>query len=312
MKKVLLLIILLTAWVAFQKLSSPRKEIRPPVNRPAIPSTQLRPSPPQEKRLQKTVSTSRPFHAKKRQAQKPQPKSPSHPLQDVFSRPSHLVYFEVRDNKAIAFGDVLLGAIDDKNLENGFYEPAQPKLWNNHEIAYTIDPNLPNPERVQEAIRYFNENTPIAFVPYNGQPNAIAFEKGEDHCYSYLGMVGGMQPISLSDQCGPGEVMHEIMHALGFIHEHSRTNRDDFVKVLWENIETRYQSQFAIAPEKWMEALRGTPFDFQSIMIYRPDSFAKNPGLTTLEARGGEVISPQKLRLSDGDIDRLVYLYGKN
>lgn len=31
-------------------------------------------------------------------------------------------------------------------------------------------------------------------------------------------------------------VVHEMLHNLGFFHEHTRVDRDDFVKVLWGNI----------------------------------------------------------------------------
>ena len=56
-------------------------------------------------------------------------------------------------------------------------------------------------------------------------------------CFSSIGRVGGRQVVSLHDNCKyRGKVVHEILHALGFFHEHSRSDRDKYIKVIWKNI----------------------------------------------------------------------------
>lgn len=58
-------------------------------------------------------------------------------------------------------------------------------------------------------------------------------------CSSYVGRNGGSQRISLVDSCVDrhGTIMHEFLHAFGFYHEQSRTDRDDWVTINWDNIE---------------------------------------------------------------------------
>ncbi|MCB0349909.1 MAG: M12 family metallopeptidase [Bdellovibrionales bacterium] len=212
------------------------------------------------------------------------------------------------EGNAIAFGDVILGRPTVELKEKGgVAAPPKVKLWETLDIPYHIVEPFPHPERVQEAFEYFNDTT-IRFVPFNGQQDAIVFQAKEGKCKSYLGRVGGHQPIWLSDNCYAPEIAHEIMHALGFIHEHSRTDRDQYIDVLWDNIEELYKTQFAIVPESLMSFHKGMPFDYNSIMIYRPDSFAKRGGLSTLKSKTNIAVAPV-MGLSKIDIERVNRVY---
>ena len=56
-------------------------------------------------------------------------------------------------------------------------------------------------------------------------------------CWGHVGMGRGKSQISVGNGCEYRHVMtHEIGHALGFFHEQSRTDRDDYVKIEWNNI----------------------------------------------------------------------------
>lgn len=64
-------------------------------------------------------------------------------------------------------------------------------------------------------------------------------------CWSDVGMIGLRQTLSLDDRCIlasiPGLIVHELMHTLGFYHEHQRPDRDEFVSIDLNNVEPSKQ-----------------------------------------------------------------------
>ncbi len=54
-----------------------------------------------------------------------------------------------------------------------------------------------------------------------------------------MGRQGGEQLVSIEAEICTfkGVVLHEIFHALGFLHEHNRPDRDDYIDILWDNVD---------------------------------------------------------------------------
>lgn len=229
---------------------------------------------------------------------------------EPYAGPMELVHFKVEDGLAVAFGDTILGKpVSNEPITQGFNKPPKPEPWKSREIPYIIHPELKNPERVQAALNHIAGKTVVTFTPCNGEKDALVFQSGKSNCKSYLGKVGGHQPILLADNCGWVEIVHEVMHAMGFVHEHSRTDRDQFVEVVWNNVQDEFKPQFAMVTEDMMEPLRGFDFDYHSVMLYPPQLFSKRSGDITLKSRGEKAVDPSVGGLSQQDADRINKLF---
>ena len=76
-------------------------------------------------------------------------------------------------------------------------------------------------------------------------------------------------------------LQHEVMHALGFYHEHQRPDRDDHIMIHEDNIYFGWMSQFTkLTPSSWVDS--GHPFELGSVMTYCSNC-AGDPAMTLLD-----------------------------
>ena len=138
-------------------------------------------------------------------------------------------------------------------------------------------------------------------------------------CWSYVGKVGGKQMVSLGKGCKTkGKATHEILHAIGFVHEHQRPGRDEFIQVIVENIDKRCGvdgissclPNFQTINPDFLN-YRGV-FDEHSVMHYDGFSFAKSPIArhpTIVNVDTLHPVQSQRLQASIFDLEKICDMY---
>ncbi|XP_051781593.1 meprin A subunit alpha isoform X3 [Erpetoichthys calabaricus] len=163
---------------------------------------------------------------------------------------------------------------------------------------------------ILQAFEMYRLKSCVDFKPYEGESTYLFFQK-LDGCWSFVGDFHEGQNVSIGERCDTRAIVeHEVLHALGFYHEQSRTDRDDYVKIWWDEILSGKEHNFDKYDDKFITDLN-TPYDYESIMHYRPLSFNKNesvPTITTAIPAFNEVIG-QRLDFSATDLLRLNRMY---
>lgn len=212
-------------------------------------------------------------------------------------------------------GDILipLQSGDGEGTRNGLL--ALSARWPHGIIPYEINGQLTQQElgNIQHAFGEYHSRTCIRFKPRTTEKNYISIVNGNTGCWSSIGRIGGKQEVNLqSPQClrTYGTPIHELMHAVGFVHEQNRYERDSYVKVLSENVKPGMMANFKKGSSSSHSAF-GVEYDYASVMHYSPTSFTRNgqPTLQALRSTSDAGLMGQRRGFSDGDVRKINAMY---
>ncbi|TRY80941.1 hypothetical protein TCAL_04726 [Tigriopus californicus] len=195
------------------------------------------------------------------------------------------------------------------------------RIWDHGVIPYEIEEgNFTGMHKAlfKRAMRHWENFTCVQFVERTEEhPNWIVFTDRPCGCCSFVGKRGnGPQAISIGKNCDKfGIVVHELGHVVGFWHEHTRPDRDEWVQIYRDSIMSGQEYNFNQLTEKEVNSM-GHKYDYDSIMHYARNTFSKGTYLDTILPRddlpeNAENLPEigQRMRLSLGDIAQTMDLY---
>jgi len=224
--------------------------------------------------------------------------------------------FTVIQGYAIAEGDMVLGRVDGKGRlrpELKYRGLGRNKVldrWTDGVVPFQFGENLSanQMEKIRAAVAHWNERTTISMIERTAD-NAgsyndyIVFITGNS-CSSWVGKTGGEQEVWVAESCTEGSIIHEIGHAIGLFHEHTRPDRNSFISVQHDNIKDSFRFNFDIT------AAGASPYgdyDYGSIMHYGEKFFSANGERTIISLQNKSI--GQRVALSNIDAASVDLMY---
>ncbi|CAB3982231.1 zinc metallo ase nas-13-like [Paramuricea clavata] len=187
--------------------------------------------------------------------------------------------------------------------------------WPDAIIPYVFDCSVLSIESAlkatKDAIKEWEDRTCVKFV--EKQPHHkvyLEFIRAAGCWATYVGYKGKKTQISIGNGCDYKHVMvHELGHVIGFWHEQSRPDRDNYITINYGNVIRSLRYNFDIVREQTNNY--GERYDFNSIMHYPFNAFAIDRRQNTIFAKDPRLQSSARpyRKLSNSDVIQTNRMY---
>lgn len=220
------------------------------------------------------------------------------------------IFVEKKDNYYVTEGDIVVPFSKGDNKGAVVIPELGGVRWPDAIVPFTLDRSLPgaNIDYIYQAMMDIEFATSIKFIEVTDtrQHEDYLYFTPSSGCASYVGRQGGVQNVWIASWCHKGSTTHEIMHALGFWHEQSRSDRDNYVQIMWNNIVEEQKHNFYQHINDGDDVYE---YDYDSIMHYGSKAFSKN-GYDTIVPYDRSKRIGNRSHMSDTDIMAINKLYG--
>ncbi|XP_040566255.1 astacin-like metalloprotease toxin 5 [Lepeophtheirus salmonis] len=127
--------------------------------------------------------------------------------------------------------------VESRNLMSGMGS-----RWPNSTVPYKIGSGLIHySSMIKSAMEHIESNSCVKFVQQSKQKTYlnIVNNKPEYECFTTIGYSTQRENflhLRLPQCLQFGIIVHELLHALGFDHEHNRYDRDEYIRIHWQNL----------------------------------------------------------------------------
>ncbi|XP_040566852.1 low choriolytic enzyme [Lepeophtheirus salmonis] len=233
---------------------------------------------------------------------------------------------------------VLVDAHDRAAMYSRNFIGGRSNRWPNGIVPYTIGSSFSSRHRqtIMDSIKHISDRTCVKFVERTNEANYVDIFTGGDGCYANLGYNSRRSRSVLHLQRNGcvhlGVIAHELLHILGFAHEQTRPDRDQYVKISWENIRSGTYSNFwrALGENEaatipycgnvgidqydncyagFRTSTFGMAYDYGSIMHYGLTYFSTNGQNTISLKKSTTARIPNRSGMSDLDVQKTKAAY---